>query len=121
MTEGYRPRASYEAGTLRVVFRDPQRVTRSHDVDVAVDLDEFSDPAGIEILGLCSALGSNAANDLTEVAVGPDVRFGYDRESDAATIGVSVGSGTRVRKSVPRLANAGLDIEGRLVVLEVKL
>lgn len=121
MTEGFRPRASYEGGTLRVVFRDPQRVARSHDVDVVVDLDEFSDPSGIEILGLCSVLGSNATDDLMNIAVGPDVRFGYDRESDAATIGVSVGTGTRVRKSIPRRANAGLDIEGRLVALEVKL
>ena len=121
MTGGFRPRVFYEAGTLRVMFRDPKQVTQSRDVDVAVDLDEFDDPSGIEVLGLCSVLGSHAADDLVDLAVGPDVRFGYDRESDAAAIGVAVGSGTRVRKSLPRRAVAGLDPDGRLVTIEIKL
>jgi len=121
MTLKFRPFASYENRALRVALQDPQRVTQSQELEVVIDLDEFGDPSGIEIVGLCFALGSRAAGRLSDLVTGPGVRFSYDPESDAAAIGVTVGSGTRVRKSIPKLATAGLDSDGQLVTLMVTL
>jgi uncharacterized protein YuzE len=105
---------------LRVAFRDPKSVAQSRDVEVVVDLDEFGDPCGIEVIGLRAALGIHVA-EVTQLAAGRDVRFSYDHQSDSAAIGVSVGSGTRVRESVPRRATAGLDSDGHLVMFTITI
>jgi uncharacterized protein YuzE len=121
MTYEFRPFASYENRALRVALQNPEGMTRSQELEVVIDLDEFGDPSGIEVVGFCSALGSRAAGRRSDLVTGPGVRFSYDRESDAAAIGVTVGSGTRVRKSIPKRATAGLDSDGQLVTLMVTL
>ena len=120
MTTTFTPRAEYKDGTLRVAFRDPRFVKQSRDVGVVVDLDEFGDPCGIEVIGLQAALGAHAA-EMTQIAASQEVRFSYDGECDSAAIGVSVGSGSRVGKSVSRRATAGLDFSGRLVTVTIAI
>ncbi len=120
MTADFRPTVTYDKTALRIVLRDPQHIAHRQELDVVIDLDEFGDPSGIEIIGLCSALGARAA-ERPPVFESGDVRFSYDRESDAAAIGVDVGSGTRIRSSVPKRALAELDEQGRLSTIVVKM
>jgi uncharacterized protein YuzE len=120
MTPEFRPVASFTNGSLRIAFADPRCVSESRDLEVVVDLDEFGDPCGVEMIGMSAALGANAPV-LAESLAGEEVRFSYDRESDAAAIGVSVGTGTRVRRSVPRQAVVGLDSAGRLITVAIQI
>jgi hypothetical protein len=103
-----------------VRFREPSTVTRWFDIDLTVDVDEFSDPSGIEVIGFSEALGRAAAG-LAQVTAGSSVRFGYDEEADAAAIGVDIAGGSSVRSSIPRRGRAGLDANGRLCVLELQM
>ena len=121
MTNAFAPTASFLDGVLIVRFREPSTVTRWFDIDLTVDVDEFGDPSGVEVIGFSEALGQAAAAGLAQVTAGSSVRFGYDEEADAAAIGVDIAGGSRVTSSIPRRGRAGLDANGRLCVLEVHM
>lgn len=119
MNTGFRPIAKLSESTLHIAFRDPAMKATSVTVKVVVDLDEFESPAGVEILAFEDQLGENAADGLSALVVGTNVRFSYDPEVDAAAIGVDIGTGTRTLRSVPKQAQAGLDASRRLLTIDI--
>jgi hypothetical protein len=114
-----RPSATFSSGTLRIVFRDPAQIASLRPLEAIVELDEFGDPLGIEVIGLEAQVSQGVSEDLDQLVVGSDVRFSYDNESDAAVFGVAISTGTRRAKSVPKRGTAGLDSSNRLVSIEI--
>jgi hypothetical protein len=53
----FQPMPSYQDGVIRVEFSDPMEVHGSRDLEIIVDLDEFDDPSGIEVIGLQTQFG----------------------------------------------------------------
>jgi hypothetical protein len=119
MDSAGRPFATFSDGTLRVEFRDPAQIASLKPLEVVVELDEFGCPLGIEIIGLETQLGQGTSENLDQLVGGSDLRFSYDDESDAAIIGVSIGTGTRRAKSVPKRGTAGFDGSNRLISIEI--
>lgn len=119
MSNEFRPTASLENNGLRVAFADPKERSSSKNIDVVLDIDDSGAPCGIELLGLCATLGARAADNLRRLPKSQTVRANYDPDSDSLTIGVSVGSGTRIRNSIPKVAMAGISQSGQLVTLEL--
>ncbi len=119
MNAGFRPVAKLNESTLHIAFRDPAMKVTSVPVKVIVDLDEFESPAGVEILGFEDQIGASAADGLSALVRGTNVRFSYDPEVDAAAIGVDIGTGSRTLRSVPKQAQAGLDASRRLLTIDV--
>jgi hypothetical protein len=122
VTSQVQPSVSWRDRALRIVFRGGAALmSGSRALEVVVDMDEFSDPAGIEILGVRATLGPCGVELLPDLLEGSDVRFGYDPETDAATIGLSIATGTRVRESIPVRATAALGLDGQLLSLEMNV
>src|SRR6185437_16259772 len=118
MSNEFRPTASLENNRLRVAFADPKGRSSSKNIDIVLDIDDMGAPCGIEVLGLCATLGARAADNLRQLPKSQTVRANYDPDSDSLTIGVAVGSGTRIRKTVPKVAVAGINESGQLITLE---
>ena len=114
----FRPKVTFENSILRLALRDAAVVT-TRDIEVVIDVDEFGDPSGLEIIGICEVLGENALVRLAENLDGSEIRFSYDGAIDTVALGVGIAAGSRVRESVPKLGRAGLDAEGRWVTLDV--
>jgi hypothetical protein len=119
MDSAGRPFATFSDGTLRMVFRDPAQIASLKPLEAVVELDEFACPLGIEVIGLETQLGQGTSENLDQLVGGSDLRFSYDDESDAAIIGVAIGTGTRRAKSVPKRGTAGLDSSNRLISIEI--
>jgi hypothetical protein len=119
MDSAGRPFATFSDGTLRMVFRDPAQIASLKPLEVVVELDEVGCPLGIEVIGLETQLGQGTSENLDQLVGGSDLRFSYDDESDAAIIGVAIGTGTRRAKSVPKRGTAGLDSSNRLISIEI--
>lgn len=118
MTAPFQPKVAFENSVLHLTLHNAAVVT-TQDIEVVIDVDEFGDPSGVEIIGICEALGENALLRLADSLDGSEIRFSYDGAIDTAALGISVAAGSRVRDSIPKLGRAGLDAEGRWVTLDV--
>lgn len=96
-------------------------MTVRYEVDVVVDVDEFGNPSGVELIGLRARLGASAADQFEELTRNFDVRVSYDRDADAVAIGTGIATGSRVSGSIPRRASAWLDASGRLLSIDVPM
>jgi len=106
-------------GVITVLLFDPSEKERIVPLNVVLDLDESNDPVGLEIIGFRDQLGAAVTEfvpDLLDESRG--IRFGYDSDSDAASIGLPIGSGARLSRSVAITASAKLDERGRPISIQ---
>jgi uncharacterized protein YuzE len=108
------PYAEIEQAVLRVQLVDAGGV-RSLDIDCVVDLTDFDEVVGVEILDLRKQLAGGTIGPSVE---GSSIRWSYDAEMDALYLHVMDGRGQVQRRSA---ASGQLDAGGRLVRLDVPL
>lgn len=111
---GFLPYAEIEQDVLRVQLLDAGGV-RSLDIDCVVDLTDFDEVVGVEILDLRKQLAGGTVGPSIE---GGGIRWSYDAEMDALYLHVTDGRG----QAQWRLTARGqLDAGGRLVQLDVPI
>lgn len=110
----FRPSAAVDGDLLRLQFLEDSP-SSSVEVKCVVDLTDFGEVIGVEIL----AVGEQLGGALFEPP-GQDtsIRWSYDSESDALYVHVASGPGQVQRNSTAR---AHLDSSRRLVQLDVSL
>jgi hypothetical protein len=106
------PSAGIENGVLSIRFRDSD-VDRSVDLDCVVDLTDFDDVVGVEILDLRRQLSGGIVEPSPTTG---RIRWSYDDEMDAFYVHLTDGRG-QVQRSVT--CKAHLDPEMRFVQLDV--
>lgn len=108
------PWAAIEKGILRVrlLGSDPMR---SLDIDCVLDLTDFDEVVGIEVLDLTRQL---AGGTVAPPGQASSIRWSYDAEMDALYLHVADGRGQAQRSS---RARGQLDAGGRLVELNIPL
>jgi hypothetical protein len=110
----FRPWAPIEGGVLRVQLLDSEPV-HSLDVDCVLDLTDFEDVVGVEVLDVTKQLTGGTVEPPSQDS---SVRWSYDAEMDALYLHIAEGRGQMQRRSTAR---GQLDRNGRLVQLDVRL
>jgi hypothetical protein len=110
----FRPSAAVDQGVLRMQLLDSSPA-RSLDIDCVVDLTDFDEVVGIEVLDLTTQLEGGTVDPPRQDST---IRWSYDGEMDALYLHVADGRGQVQRRSTAR---AQLDSSGRLVQLDVPL
>ena len=108
------PTAAIDDGVLLIQLADSD-VVNAFDIDCVVDLTEFGDVVGVEILDLRRQLSDGVVE---ASPVDGQINWSYDDEFDAFYVHVIDGRG-QVQRSVT--GKARLDSEKRLVQLELPI
>ncbi len=109
---GFVPFTSTHAGVLSIRFAEPEGI-RAIDVDCVVDLTDFGDVVGVEILDLRRQLSDGI---IEGSPAGSKIRWSYDDEIDAFYVRLTDGQSQVQRGATGR---AHLDSARRVVQLDV--
>jgi len=108
----FAPFTSTRAGVLSIRFTESDGV-RAMDVDCVVDLTDFGDVVGVEILDLRRQLSGGT---IEGSPTGSKIRWSYDDEIDAFYVRLSDGRGQAQRGAT---CTAHVDSARRVVQLDV--